>query len=371
MKKLRMMFKMLCQHVIFPVVYFFNRFRPVDKKLIILADSHHNDCPEHMIYIRRMLMKSDYRVEECFFDVNSIGKWEAIKKMIGFMAMYATAHAVVVCDYFLPVASCNKKKKTKVIQLWHGCGAFKKFGYNSFEDIPEKYIGNVHKNYSLVTVSGEDAVKHFETAMILGAENVIKPIGISYTDRLYDEDYIELCKDKFRFEYPDATGKKIVLWAPTFRGEAKKKKRKKGQVDMLPGESYVDLLMQDERYYVIKSLHPHLHKKGAMTSSELLCCADVLITDYSSIFFEFLLMDKPIIFFAADYGEYNSSRGLYLDYKTLPGIVLTLDTDLRPHVKAALEQDLYEEQRADFRERFMSACDGCATKRIVDYITNK
>ncbi|MBO5389648.1 MAG: CDP-glycerol glycerophosphotransferase family protein [Lachnospiraceae bacterium] len=365
MFRIRTLFKMLCQHVIFPVVYFFNRLRPVDKKLIILADSHHDDCPEHMAYIRKQLLETDYKVEECYFNIYTIGAWEAFKRMVAFMARYATAGTVVICDYFLPVASCNKKKKTKVVQLWHGCGAFKKFGYNSTEDIPEGYVGNVHKNYNLVTVSGEGAIKPFETAMVLGVGNVIKPIGVSFTDRLYDENYIGLCKDKFRFEYPNANGKKVVLWAPTFRGNAKKKK---GEEALLPGEAYVNLLMENEEYYVKKSLHPHLHKEGRMSTSELLCCADVLITDYSSVFFEYLLLDKPIIFFAPDFDGYSRSRGFYLDYKELPGVVLNLDTDLRPHVNKVLAQDDYSEQRALYRERYMAACDGCATKRIVDYI---
>lgn len=368
MFKIRTIFKMLCQHIIFPTVYFFNRFRPIDKKLIILADSHHDICPEYMSYLRKALLESDYTVEECFFDIYTIGKWEALKKMIKFMARYATAGTVVICDYFLPVASCNKKKKTKVIQLWHGCGAFKKFGYNSTEDIPEGYVGDVHKNYNLVTVSGDDAIKPFETAMILGVDNVIKPIGVSFTDRLYDENYIGLCRDKFRFEYPDAAGKKIVLWAPTFRGNAGKKR---GEDELLPGEVYVNLLMEDERYYVIKSPHPHFHVEGRMTTSELLCCVDVLITDYSSVFFEFLIFDKPIIFFAPDYDVYSISRGFYLEYKTLPGIVLTLDTDLRPHMERVLLQDEYAEERDLYRSRYMSACDGCATRRIVDYIMGK
>ena len=365
MFRIRILFKMLCQHIIFPIVYFFNRIRPVDKKLIILADSHHDACPEHMTYLRKLLMESDYKVEEHFFNIYTIGKWEAFKKMVAFMPRYAVAGTVVICDYFLPVASCNKKKKTRVVQLWHGCGAFKKFGYNSKEDIPEGYVGNVHKNYNLVTVSGEAAIKHFETAMVLGVGNVIKPIGVSFTDRLYDDEYIAFCKDKFRFEYPDAVGKKVVLWAPTFRGNAKKKK---DQVEVIPGEAYVNLLMEDDRYYVIKSLHPHMHQDNRMSTSQLICCADLLITDYSSVFFEYLLMDKPMIYFAADFEVYSANRGFYLDYKALPGKVLTLDTDLRPHVEAAFAQDEFAEQRADFRDKYMSACDGCATKRIADYI---
>ena len=45
--------------------------------------------------------------------------------------------------------SCHKRKGTTVIQLWHGCGAFKRFGYDAKDDIPQFYKGNVYRNAPL------------------------------------------------------------------------------------------------------------------------------------------------------------------------------------------------------------------------------
>ena len=71
--------------------------------------------------------------------------------MFEFMKLYAVSQTVVICDNFLPVASCRKRKGTKVIQLWHAGGALKKFGYDTADDIPAYYKGNVMANLPLVT----------------------------------------------------------------------------------------------------------------------------------------------------------------------------------------------------------------------------
>ncbi len=363
--KIKQLFKMMCQHIIFPFVYFVNRWRKVDKRLVVLADAHHNYCPPHMMEMRDALNKRNFKVEEFFFDLNTMTVWQGFKKMISFMAMYPSIKTVVICDNFLPVASCNKKKKTRVIQLWHGPGAFKKFGYNTTEDIPANYRGNVFENNDIITVSGEACVRHFSTAMQAGGR--VFPVGISHTDRLFNLAYIEQCKDKLRYEYPDSAGKKIVLWAPTFRGNAGN--------PTVAGELYIDNMIAEMMFgidvYIIKSIHPHVTgEKPRMTTDELIACADVLITDYSSVFFEFLIMDKPIVFFAPDFEEFYSKRGFYLEYEDLPGDIITGSDDaekrLAEAITTALIRDPLADRRRLYRIEYMSGCDGYATSRIIE-----
>ena len=389
---------MLSQHVIFPFIYFINRWRRIDEYVVIFADAHHDTCPPQMDALKKRLIEEHYDVRECFQNLAQCSTFAGMCYMINFMKLYAMAGTVVICDNYLPVASCRKRKETRVIQLWHGCGAFKKFGCDATDDIPEMYRGNVYKNYSLVTVSGEHCIPYFESAMRINQNNdskeadhayrnanaenidilqnkensennVVRATGISYTDRFYDKAYIDTCRDRFRYEYPDAVGKKVILWAPTFRGNA-------GVIieESLKqmGEEYVDSLSENEDVYVIKSLHPHFMKgkKVSMTTGELLVCADVLITDYSSVFFEYLIMDRPIIFFASDYDKYSEERGYYLDYTGLPGVIVTDGDSLAQTVRTVIDcdtQDMHK-KREIFRERYMSACDGNATERIISYI---
>lgn len=379
---IRQCFKMLCQHVIFPFLYFINRWRSLDRELIILADAHHDTCPPHMEALSRRLSGQRYRVIEWFMDSASAGTWTAFRYMAKFMKLYAQASYVFICDNYLPVSSCRKRRETKVIQLWHGCGAFKKFGYDTEEDIPKEYRGNVYKNYDLVTVSGDACVPFFCSAMRIPEQNaVVLPLGVSHTDRLFDADYIARCRDRFRYIYPDAAGKRVVLWAPTFRKNAARAE--------LSGESYIDALIGDkslgEDIYIIKSLHPHL-KRGdsAMSTDELLVCADILITDYSSVFFEYLLLDRPIIFFAPDYGVYANSRGFYQIYDELPGYVVAGNGYDKSHreMNVFLQEELaralvsviggqgarMKKLRDSYRANYMNLCDGNATVRILKYV---
>lgn len=354
---------MICQHIIFPFIYFINRIKPVDRNMIILADAHHSTCPPHMEEMRAGLFKRNIRFKEYFFNLEELTLWQGLKKMISFMAVYPTCKTVIICDNFLPVASCNKKRKTRVIQLWHACGAFKKFGYSTAQDIPAGYRGNVFNNNDIITVSGENCVSPFSVAMQAGGK--VFPVGVSHTDRLFNEDYITGCRDKLRYVYPDSAGKRIVLWAPTFRG--------KPSCPYVVGERDIDDFALQMNFgldvYVIKCLHPHIGQ-GEMTGDELIACADVLITDYSSIFFEYLLMDKPIVFFAPDYEEYSKTRGFYLEYEDLPGDIITGNEDcgkrIRDAVITALTRDPLKKRREAYRNEYMSACDGYSTGRIIE-----
>lgn len=371
--KLKQQFKMFSQHILFPLVYRLNSFKKIENK-VILADCHKSSCPPHMKKLKSTLLSSGFDVCECFFDLETMGNIEGMKKMLSFMKKYASAKAVFICDNFLPVASCKKRKGTKVIQLWHGCGAFKKFGYDSETDIPAYYKGNVYKNYDLVTVSGEACIKPFESAMRT-KENVVRAIGVSNTDRLFDKDYLDACRDKFRYLYPDAAGKKIVLYAPTFRGNASDAKN----INMDFLDKVFD--MGQEELYIIKSLHPHSVKNEAernalssgekMTTEELIVCADCLITDYSSVFFESILLNKRVIFYAPDYSKYVQERGYYLDYDMLPGVIIKDvigDAAAELLYDAITKEDRFLDKRSEFVQKYLSACDGKATDRIIDFI---
>lgn len=353
------------QHTVLPLAYNLCRFKRVDRRLVVLADAHSRTCPVHLQDIRAELINKGFDVREVYFDTLRDNAGELFFSMVKFMGIYAKAGTVIICDYFLPASSCNKKKQTRLIQLWHGCGAFKRFGYDAEDDIPSGYKGNVFRNYNLVTVSGEACVRHFEAAMRCGAEGIVKPYGIICTDRYFDEDFTKQCQDKLRYHYPDSAGRKIAVWAPTFRGNA--------AVGSLCGEACIDSLGGEE-LYVIKSVHPHLVRSNdrvdTMTTAELLVVADILITDYSSVMFEYLLMDKPIVFFAPDYEEYVAKRGFYLEYDSLPGCIIKNDAPeaLGEAVRKGLQTDEYSDERRIFRQKYMDGCDGHVTERIIGYV---
>ena len=137
------------------------------------------------------------------------------------------------------------------------------------------------------------------------------------------------------------------------------------------GKDYVLLI---KHHPVIKK-RPELSKevKGfafdvsdTCTIEDLICISDLCISDYSSLIYEYSLMDRPMIFFAYDLEEYGDWRGFYYDYEELtPGPVVRTTKELL----SVIEEDRFDLERIRaFREKFMSACDGHATERLLTYI---
>ena len=98
------------------------------------------------------------------------------------------------------------------------------------------------------------------------------------------------------------------------------------------------------------------------STEDMLFVADLLITDYSSIIFDYSLLNKPVLFFCYDYDTYD--RDYYLDYaKDLPGDLLRKEADLREYLAGGAFS--VDDRMAAFRERFMSACDGHSSQRVA------
>lgn len=376
--QIRQVIKQAVQSIVLPVCYMAERFRKIDPKLVVFADAHHNSRPASMEVLYRKLKKDgSWKIAETYLDYGRAGAGAVARHSMGFMKLYAQAGFVVICDNFLPAASCRKRKGTKVIQLWHACGCYKKFGYDAKDDIPENYhAGNVYRNTDLVTVSGEAAAGPFASAMRLPLECVM-PLGVSRTDLYFSKAWRQRCTERFYQEYPEAAGRKVVLWAPTFRGNAG-----------APEAVSIDLARLQKQlgngYYVLARLHPHMmHDTGnyycSIPTEELYPVIDILIADYSSLIYEYLLTGSGLVLYVPDLESYSTRRGFYMDISEIPGEIVTDETDLAEAVLRAAQEmkDSSEDQephagitekREQFLKTYMNRCDGRATERIVDWM---
>lgn len=366
--RVKQIIKMIFQQVILPVIYNIYAVKPVIPNTVILADAHHDEIPFSMLAIKDELMQHpELQITELYWNNSSCSVLGIFRNMACFMKKYATAETVIICDNFLPAASCRKRKGTSVIQLWHACGAFKKFGYDTSADIPSYYKGNVLANCDLVTVSSQICVKPFSSAMRL-PEKAVRPVGVSRTDLYFNDTFNQACRNQFFSQYPNAQGKKIVLWVPTFRGNPGIASVK-GLDDILHARDQ----LKDTHYFIIK-LHPHTqaHIEGtncSISSEKLLPVADVVITDYSSILFDAMIYKHPLVLFVPDLDEYLDNRGFYLDYNTLPGLRAQ---NLEQLLQILTDEDLLHSSvnkvYTDFYDKYMASCDGHSTKRIINYI---
>lgn len=359
--------KMLLQNVLLPAVYFCFRHRPVRKGSVLFADGHHREMPFSMkrMYQAVEAQKDMYHTELFIEDFNQMSFVKTVGFLLRFMRSYATAEYVFICDYFLPAAACRKRRETTLVQLWHSCGLMKKIAFDAGQDIPKNYRGNMFGNYTWLTMSAPVCVPVHARALRMEQER-IRATGICRTDYYFDPQWNQGCRERFFQEHPGAREKKIVLWAPTFRGNA--------AMSRLEGLSAVRRAAEklgDSWYFLLKA-HPHIDGREQVSNTqipteELLCVADLLITDYSSVLFDYLIYEKPVLLFAPDLKEYERERGFYIDYRSMPFPIVEKGEELPEAIPASIES---AQERSgeihEFRMKYTGACDGRAAERIME-----
>lgn len=363
--------KEILNKCVLPGVYKLYSSKPIKSKKVIFADTNTDVVPDSMYEVYEKLLSQDYEIINYCMNFSKCSSSKIFKYMLSFMKDYATARCVFICNYNVPVTSCNKREGTEVVQLWHSCGLLKKFAYDTEEDISPFYHGNVTRNISLITVSSQACVPVFTNALHINQKlDIVKAIGVSRTDRFFSQEFIKKCKTLFYEKYPQCKNKKTILWAPTFRGTASNPE--------LVGERDICNLSNalGEDYIILIKLHPHLQStlnNCDFPTYMLYACIDIIISDYSSLIFEYAFFRKPIIIFAPDYDEYIKKRGLYIDINEIPGKIVKCSDGLKIAVLDVLNNtsNNYQEEYDKFLKKHCGACDGNSTKRILDYVFKK
>lgn len=179
--------------------------------------------------------------------------------------------------------------------------------------------------------------------------------------------------------------RKIVLYAPTWRGASFHeptndaillRQRVRALRAHLPSDWQV-LIKVHQQVYPFAMAESDLRSvlvPNDFPANEILGITDVLISDYSSIFFDFLSTGRPIIFFSPDVDIYAATRGIYLDLEELPGPVTNTIADLAEHIVAIGSDNMmdplrtHSEQYRAAAARFASRDDGAVTERVVDIV---
>ena len=172
-----------------------------------------------------------------------------------------------------------------------------------------------------------------------------------------------------------------LVYMPTWRGGSTKQAMHGVETIMQEVTSLKAGLSNE--YNVLVKVHPFLFKyvkddsrlKGTLISdfcdpNEILAATDVMIADYSSVFFDFLPTKKPIVYYMKDRVEYENNRGLYISPDVLPGTVAYDLEELVTILKDLVQTDLIDDTvvRDEFIAKYSTFDDGNATKRIVERI---
>jgi CDP-ribitol ribitolphosphotransferase len=296
------------------------------------------------------------------------GKVAYLGRLIRGMYHLRTAGLFIVDNAYLPIHVAPHRSGTTVVQVWHAVGALKRFGADTLRPLAEPERTFLHRHYDYVVTTSEVARAPYSAALRTPIERVL-PLGSPRTDFFFDESALAAARARLLDAHPLLAGRRIVLYAPTFRGRGAGK-RAGGGLDAV----HLRASLPKDHALVLKT-HPNLDpaatpKVGydvvANPASEIndwLALADVLVTDYSSSIFEYALLRRPLILLVPDLEAYERDPGLYLDYRTEMIGTQVSDTD---GVIDAIVAGRFDIAGYDaFIARHVAA-DGSASRRFVE-----
>ncbi|MFT8322875.1 MAG: CDP-glycerol glycerophosphotransferase family protein [Bacillus sp. (in: firmicutes)] len=292
----------------------------------------------------------------------------------------ATAKVVVVDNYYGFLSKISFKKNVKCLQIWHAAGAIKQFGrkdpsIKTRSNAAKIRFQKVYKQFHYILTGSEKMSIIFQEAFGASPDQML-PLGIPRTDLFFHTDTKKVIQEQLYAVYPQLKHKKIILYAPTYRdGET-------GYT--LPLDLSLMKETLQEEYCLVLKLHPHITNTLNLDNyqgfvydltnlanlNELLLITDYLITDYSSIPFEFSFLEKPMIFFPYDLAEYTASRGFWEEYTELvPGPIVANTAEI---INIINSQSLHidKDKMKKFHQEWNEYSDGHSSSNTVDLLLN-
>lgn len=284
---------------------------------------------------------------------------------------------IIFLDDHAPVLDWIKlDPKTQLIQLWHAGAGFKSSGYSRWGCVGGPKSESCHRQYKYGIAGSEKIAPFFAEVWGINKEQVL-PTGMPRIDEYLNEQYKQNKIKEIYSKYPLAKGKKVILFAPTYRGNTQRSAYY--PYDILDMKRLYN--MCGDEYIVLFKMHPWVnenininkkHKdrfievKDYPKINDLFYITDLLITDYSSSIFEFSLMKKPTLFFAFDKVQYSFSRGFHRDYElSAPGKVCYTFEDL---IQAIENKDFEAEKVEKYVHEHFDNIDCNSSDRVIDWI---
>lgn len=371
------------------------KFVPIDNKLVIFISFHGRGYSDNPRAIYEEMQRDPrfknykfiwfikkHKQKNIHIDGANIKEYFSIPY---FYYMSKAKYWVINCK--MPAYICKKDNQV-YLQTWHGT-PLKRLGHDiiapddatfyrsgmSFEQMTETYDIDV-KRYNYMISPNAFCTEVFQTSFRINRERLIET-GYPRNDFITNATNEDILEIKKKFNLP--LDKKIILYAPTWRDnsyvasgytfelEADFHKWKETLSD-----EYI--IVFKPHYLIINkyendnSLNGFLYSISAEAEiNELYVISDILITDYSSVFFDYAVLNRPIYFYMYDLEQYKGElRGFYLDiYKELPGKIYE-DED---HLLTDICNQVYDYSfLKSFNQRFNNQQTGDCAKKVIDIV---
>ena len=283
---------------------------------------------------------------------------------------------IIFIDDHVPPFDWMPLRDTILIQTWHAGAGFKSSGYARWGQFGGPAPVSCHRQYTYGLCGSRKIAHFFSEVWGINTERVLNT-GMPRMDEYQDASYREKITKTLYEKYPMCKGKKVILFAPTYRGTS--------NIDAHYPYELIDWKGLDEvcrdEYVVLFKMHPWVIKdikipkeyqnkmldvKKYPNINDLFYITDLLITDYSSNIYEYSLMRRPMLFFAYDEISYSFSRGFHRPYrKAAPGKVCTTFAELLEAIK---NRDFEFEKVEEYVDMQFDHFDSGATDRVIDWL---
>lgn len=364
------------QRTIYSVIRAFRFLRK--PHILFLCEKRDVLSPNMAELYRRMIdrdMEKDYVIEKSLRNTEDFHFSKLSTAAV--IAKIAKADVILVDDYVPAFNSVALADGVRVIQLWHAGAGFKGVGYARWGHFgcPEPYSAHRRNDFA---ITDSPAIRDFFSEPFGIFEEQVIPTGMPRMDPFLSEDNRRAVEKKLCERYPAFVGKKVILFAPTYRGRNRKTAYYPYElIDFAALYRYCE----DSDAVVLFKMHPWVSGDVPIAESyrdrffsmndypdinELFLITDLLITDYSSCIYEFMLMQKPMLFFAFDKDRYAVSRGFHRDYDAnVPGKICTTFAQV---MRAMREEDYEFEKVGEMLPLYFDHVDAHSCDRVIDWL---
>ena len=285
---------------------------------------------------------------------------------------------IFVEDYVPVLGFLDLDKKTTIVQTWHAGFGFKSVGYGRFglEGSPNPFE-SCHRKYTYGII-GNDYLREIYSEVWGIEKEALLATGMPRLSDFLDENVMNKKKSELYEEMPFLKDKYVITFAPTYRGS--------NQEEAFYDMEKLDLdalceLCEEKNAIVLMKFHPFLQNQKLVDDSydkylidvsnynlnDLHYVTDVLITDYSSCFYDFILLGKPVVFYVYDEVTYSATRGVHRPVsKVAPGKICRTFAELMETLKNRdyLETEVpnYMIDKCSLKQEFS------ASDKVIDYV---